>query len=530
MTAEAGNSGQWRPDANPWLIAATVALAAFMEVLDTSIANVALPHIAGDLGASTSQGTWVLTSYLVSNAIILPVGAWASSVIGRKNFFLLCITIFTVASFLCGIAPTLPILLHARVLQGVGGGGLQPMAQAIMADSFEPRKRGQAFALYGLVAVLAPSLGPTIGGWITDNYSWRWIFYINLPVGMLAFFLVSRLVQDPPWIKADLANLRKLDYFGLGLLTVAMGGMQIMLDKGEENDWFGSPFIRVFCFLFVAGMAGLIWWQWRAKNPIMNLRLFKFRNFAICCFLMILVGGVLNAATVLEPQFLQQLMGYTATLAGEALAFGGLALLVFMPLAGLATGKFPARNMAVFGFVCFAGAFYYTSTHFTLTMTFGFASWLRVLQMFSIPFCFIAITTAAYVGLPKEASNQVSGIINFVRNVGGSIFIAATGAVVTSRSLFHQAQLQEYMQPGNPAFVRELNRLTSYFGGSSAGPGPAMSAKAAIYQQLNQQAAAMSYQDIYRLLCWMATGMVACAFLLSKNKPGQGAPKGEAIH
>src|SRR5271169_921067 len=237
----------WLPSVNPWLIAATVALAAFMEVLDTSIANVALPHIAGDLGASTSQGTWVLTSYLVSNAIILPVGAWASSVIGRKNFFLLCITIFTAASFLCGIAPTLPILLISRVLQGVGGGGLQPMAQAIMADSFEEKKRGQAFALYGLVAVLAPSLGPTIGGWITDNYSWRWIFYINLPVGILAFFLVTRLVQDPPWIKADRANLRKLDYIGLGLLTIAMGGMQIMLDKGEENDWFASSFIRISC-------------------------------------------------------------------------------------------------------------------------------------------------------------------------------------------------------------------------------------------------------------------------------------------
>ncbi len=315
-----------------------------------------------------------------------------------------------------------------------------------MADSFEEKKRGQAFALYGLVAVLAPSLGPTIGGWITDNYSWRWIFYINLPVGILAFFLVSRLVQDPPWIKADRANLRKLDYIGLGLLTVAMGGMQIMLDKGEENDWFASNFIRIFCLLFVAGMTGLIWWQWRAKNPIMNLRLFKYKNFAICCFLMILVGGVLNAATVLEPQFLQQLMGYTATRAGEALAGGGLALLIVMPLAGVATGRFPARNMAAFGFVCFACAFYYTSTHFTLTMTFGFASWLRILQMFAIPFAFIAITTAAYVGLPKEASNQVSGIINFVRNVGGSIFIAITGAIVTNRSLFHQARLQESMQ------------------------------------------------------------------------------------
>jgi DHA2 family multidrug resistance protein len=270
MAAQVAATGQWKPRVNPWLIAATVALAAFMEVLDTSIANVALPHIAGDLGASTDQGTWVLTSYLVSNAIVLPVGAWVSSVMGRKNFFLLCITIFTIASFLCGISPSLPILLIARVIQGVGGGGLQPMAQAIMADSFEEKKRGQAFALYGLVAVLAPSIGPTLGGWITDNYAWRWIFYINIPVGILAFFLVTRFVDDPPWIKADRSNLKRLDYVGLGLLTVAMGGMQIMLDKGEENDWFASIFIRVFAGLFVLGMAGLIWWEWRGKNPIKN--------------------------------------------------------------------------------------------------------------------------------------------------------------------------------------------------------------------------------------------------------------------
>src|SRR5271168_4897663 len=350
MSDEVGSSGRWKPRANPWLIAATVALAAFMEVLDTSIANVALPHIAGDLGASTDQGTWVLTSYLVSNAIILPVGAWASSVIGRKNFFLLCITIFTAASFLCGIAPTLPILLISRVLQGVGGGGLQPMAQAIMADSFEEKKRGQAFALYGLVAVLAPSLGPTIGGWITDNYSWRWIFYINLPVGILAFFLVSRLVQDPPWIKADRANLRKLDYIGLGLLTVAMGGMQIMLDKGEENDWFASKFICFFAALFVAGMIGLVVWEWRQKEPLINLKLFRFKNFAICCFLMMLVGGVLNANTVLQPQFMQQLLGYTATTAGLALTAGGITLVIVMPLAGFATSKVSARTLTVIGF------------------------------------------------------------------------------------------------------------------------------------------------------------------------------------
>jgi DHA2 family multidrug resistance protein len=528
--ADEATSARWKPQSNPWLIAATVALAAFMEVLDTSIANVALPHIAGNLGASTDQGTWVLTSYLVANAIILPVGAWASTVIGRRNFFMLCICIFTVSSFLCGIAPSLPILLICRVFQGIGGGGLQPMAQAIMADSFEESKRGQAFALYGLVAVLAPSIGPTIGGWITDNYSWRWIFYINIPVGLLALFLTARLVQDPPWIKADRKNFFKLDYIGLGLLTITMGGLQIALDKGEENDWFASHFITFFACMFVFGMIGLIWWELRAKAPVMNLRLFKFKNFAICCFLMLLVGGVLNAATVLQPQFLQELLGYTATNAGLALTAGGFALLIVMPLAGMATGKFAARNLAAAGFAFFAVAYYYCSTHVTLDMSFGEASFLRVLQMVPIPFCFISITNAAYVGLPKEASNQVSGLINFVRNVGGSIFIAVTGAIVTNRTLFHEARLQNSMQSGSEAYSNQLGALTNFFGGSASGPAAANMAKATIYQQLNQQASAMGYQDIYRMLCWMSLIMICAAFLLSKNRPGQGAPAGEAVH
>ena len=525
--AENGIQERWKPKANPWLIAATVALAAFMEVLDTSIANVALPHISGDLGASTDQGTWVLTSYLVSNAIILPLGAWASSVFGRRNFFMLCIVIFTVSSFLCGIAPSLPLLLLFRVFQGIGGGGLQPMAQAIMADSFEEKKRGQAFALYGLVAVLAPSIGPTIGGWITDNYSWRWIFYINIPVGILALVLTRALVQDPPWIKGDRKNFFKLDYIGIGLLTLAMGGLQIALDKGEENDWFASNFIRFFAAMFVFGMAGLIWWELRAKAPVMNLRLFKFKNFAICCLLMGLVGGVLNAGTVLQPQFLQQLLGYTATNAGMALTAGGVCLMIVMPMAGIATGKFAARNLAAIGFFFFACAYYIVSTHLTLNMSFGEASWLRVLQMFPIPFCFIAITNAAYVGLPREASNQVSGLINFARNVGGSILIAVTNALVTNRGLFHQARLVDSMQPGNIAYANQVQRLSGAFGGGIDGTNMA---RASIYNQLNQQAAAQGYVDVYRMLCWMSCIMILFAFLLSKNKPGQGAPAGEAVH
>ncbi len=520
---------QWKPRVNPWLIAATVALAAFMEVLDTSIANVALPHIAGSLAASTDQATWVLTSYLVSNAIVLPLGGWASTLLGRRNFFVLCITIFTIASFLCGIAPSLPLLLVFRVIQGAGGGGMQPMAQAIMADSFEPHKRGQAFALYGLVAVLAPSIGPTLGGWITDNFSWRWIFFINIPVGILAFILVTRLVDDPPWIKGDRSRIRNMDYLGLAFLTVAMGGLQIMLDKGEENDWFASSFIRLFAFLFVFGMTGLIAWEWRHKNPLINLKLFRFKNFAICCFLMMLVGGVLNANTVLQPQFTQQLLGYNATTAGLALTAGGIALVVVMPLAGFATGKISARTLAVAGFTLFVITFRYAADVTNLQMSFAEASWLRVVQMLPLPFCFISITNAAYVGMPKEESNQVAGLINFVRNVGGSILIAITNAQVTTRAMWHQQHLQQAMQPGSIAYQQHLGALTGFLGGQFGGSNGLNMALASIYNQLNQQAQMQGYQDVYMELCYMSIVLIALSFLLSKNRPGQG-PGAGAMH
>lgn len=519
----------WKPRVNPWLIAATVALAAFMEVLDTSIANVALPHIAGSLGASTNQGTWVLTSYLVSNAIVLPIGAWASSLMGRRNFFLFCITLFTISSFLCGAAPTLPMLLIFRVLQGAGGGGMQPMAQAIMADSFEPHKRGQAFALYGLVAVLAPSIGPTLGGWITDNFSWRWIFFINIPVGLLAYVLVSRLVEDPPWIKGDRSKARNMDYVGLSLLVVAMGGLQIMLDKGEENDWFGSGFIRLMAFLFISGIVGLVVWEWNHKNPIINLKLFRFKNFAICCFLMALVGGVLNSSTVLQPQFMQQLLGYNATTAGMALTGGGFVLMIVMPLAGYATGKVSARTLAVLGFGLFVISFRIAAYATSLDMTFRSASLLRMIQMMPLPFCFISITNAAYVGMPKEDSNQVAGLINFVRNIGGSILIAITGAQVTNRAIWHQTHLQSAMQSANPSFQLHLQSLSGFFGGSFGGPNGASMALASIYSQLNRQAYAQAYQDVNMELSWLSVVLVLLAFMLSKSKPGEG-PGASAVH
>ncbi len=519
----------WKPRVNPWLIAMTVALAAFMEVLDTSIANVALPHIAGSLGASVNEGTWVLTSYLVTNAIVLPMGGWISSMMGRRNFFVLCIVIFTIASFLCGAAPTLPMLLLFRIIQGAGGGGMQPMAQAIMADSFEPQKRGQAFALYGLVAVLAPSIGPTLGGWITDNFSWRWIFFINIPVGILAFFLVTRLVEDPPWIRAERASLRQMDYIGFGFLTLAMGGLQIMLDKGEENDWFASGFIRLFAVLFVVGIIGLIVWELRRKDPLINIKLFGFKNFAICCFLMALVGGVLNANTVLQPQFMQELLGYNATTAGLALTAGGLALVFVMPMAGYATGKIAARYLAMTGFTLLVLTFRYAAQITNLDMTFAAASWLRVIQMLPLPFCFISITTAAYVGMPREQSNQVAGLINFVRNIGGSILIAVTDAQVTSRSLWHQQHLQAAMVPASSAFQQHVQTMSGFFDGHFGPANGTAMALALVYNQLNLQAQAQGYQDVYMELSWASMILIGLAFMLSKNKPSAGASS-SAMH
>jgi DHA2 family multidrug resistance protein len=399
-----------------------------------------------------------------------------------------------------------------------------------MADSFEPHKRGQAFALYGLVAVLAPSIGPTLGGWITDNFTWRWIFFINIPVGILAFILVTRLVDDPPWIKADRSRLRNMDYVGLGFLTVAMGGLQIMLDKGEENDWFSSDFICFFGILFIVGIIGLFVWEWRQKDPLINLRLFRYKNFAICCFLMMLVGGVLNANTVLQPQFTQQLLGYTATTAGMALTAGGFALVVMMPLAGLATGKYPARYLAAFGFTLLVITFRYAAQVTNLQMSFAEASWLRVVQMLPLPFCFISITNAAYVGMPQKESNQVSGLINFVRNIGGSILIAITNAQVTSRAMWHEQHLQQAMQSASIAYRQHLGALTGFFNGSFGSSNGGSMAIAQIYNQMLAQARTQGYQDVYMELSWASILLIVLAFMLSKAKPGESPGGGGGMH
>jgi len=529
-TMDPAAQAQWRPRVNPWAIAATVALAAFMEVLDTSIANVALPYIAGGLAASQDQSEWVLTTYLVANAVVLPMGGWAASVVGRKNFFMGCLAIFIVSSFLCGIATSLGLLLVFRVFQGAGGGGLQPMAQAIMADSFEPRKRGLAFALYGIVAVLAPSIGPTIGGWITDNYSWHWIFYINIPVGLLALFLVQRLVDDPPFLKHDWANFKRVDYIGIILLALSMGSLEIFLDKGEERSWFGSHFVVGFMITFAVSFVALIWWEWTRKAPLMELRLYKFKNFAVCSFLMLVTGGILNASTVLQPQFLQRQLGYTATIAGLSLSMGGLVLLVVMPMAGQAVSRFPARNIICFGFLLFVFGYFYSAMHINLGISFGFASWLRVIQIMAIPFVFISVTTAAYFGLPSEKNNQVAGLINFARNIGGSVLISLSNAFVTESAQFHQATLGQHLNAASPNYQRVLGQYTSAFKGIG-GPGNAgIMAQTQIYNQMVAQTQALAYVDVYWVLGSISIIMVFLSFMLDKNDPKAGGKAEIAVH
>src|SRR5207245_2579575 len=314
----------WRPKYNPWLIAVVVALAAFMEVLDTSIANVALPYMAGNLGASNDESTWVLTSYLVSNAIVLPISGWFASVLGRKRFFMTCLTIFTLSSLLCGIAPSLGAIILFRVLQGAGGGGLQPMAQGILADTFPPEKRGLAFALYGVTVVVAPTVGPTLGGWITDNYTWRWIFFINLPVGILALFMVFRLIEDPPWANRVAGAGVKIDYIGVALLTLGVGALQVMLDKGQEEDWFASHFVLTLAAVAGVGLVSLVIWEWFYKEPIVEVRLFKNLNFLGANAMMFILGIMLFSSLVMMPLFLQTLVGYTAESAGLVLSVAGL--------------------------------------------------------------------------------------------------------------------------------------------------------------------------------------------------------------
>jgi MFS transporter, DHA2 family, multidrug resistance protein len=519
QSAELEAQPQWRPKYNPWLIALTVTLASFMEVLDTSIANVALPHIAGGMSASEDEATWVLTSYLVSNAIILPLSGWFSSLLGRKRFYMLCVFLFTVSSFLCGIAPSLGLLVFFRILQGIGGGGLQPSEQAILADTFLPRQRGMAFAIYGVAVVSAPAIGPTLGGFITDNFTWRWIFFINIPVGILSLMLTNVLLEDPPYlIKERVRQLKsklRVDYWGIIFIAIGLGFLQIVLDKGEREDWWASGFIRTCAVLAVAGLILAVYWELKVKNPAVDLSLLKDRNFGIAGLLMFMVGVVLLGSTVLIPQYMQLIMGYSATQAGLVISPGALLIMLLLPLVGFLLSKVEARWMIAIGLALTSTALIHM-TNFDVYMDFKYAMLARCWQAAGFAFLFVPINTAAYAFVPRNKNNAASGLINLARNVGGSVGISLVTTLLSRRSQFHQARLAEHTSLLNPNFTQALNSVTSAAGG---GPG-SQTPSALLMRTLQRQAANLSYIDCFWLLGVVFGLLIPLVFFMKRVKPG----------
>jgi len=492
-----------------------------MEVLDISIANVALPHIAGNLGATQEESTWILTSYLVSNAVILPISAWLSTRFGRKRFYMSSVLLFTVSSFLCGIAPSLGMLVLFRVLQGMGGGGLAPSEQAILADTFPAHQRGLGFALYGAAVVIAPAIGPTIGGWITDNYSWHWIFFINVPIGILSLFLTQRLVEDPPYLKREQARVREaksgIDYIGFALVAIGIGALQIVLDKGQAEDWFASSWITATTIFSAITLVIWVMWEWRQENPIVNIRLFKGRNFAAAMLFAFVLGMVLNGTTVLLPQFLQSMMGYDATRAGEALAGGGFIMLIMMPVAGYFVTRVDPRVMMGCGFAATSGALYFMAMHLNPMMDFRMAATIRILQTAGLPFIFLPSNTLAYVGIPRTQNNQISGMNVFVRNIGGSIGISLLSAMLTRVSQQNQSALVRYTYAGNPAFENMVNGLSQKLQGAGLDAATAtQQAYGRVMALVQQQSVTLAYMEVITTMAVVVACLVPLPMIMRR--------------
>src|SRR6476660_9606715 len=470
-----------RPAVNPWVIALAVTLATFMEVLDTSIANVSLPHIAGSLSAGTDESTWVLTSYLVSNAIVLPLSGWISSIIGRKRFYMSCVPIFTISSLLCGLAPNLGMLIFFRILQGAGGGGLQPSEQAILADTFPPAKRGMAFAVYGLAVVLAPAIGPTLGGWSNNKFTLSRIFLLNNPAGILSLVLSSRLIQDLPHMKRNKLSETKIDYIGLGLVTLGLGALQIVLDKGQREDWFESHFIVILSVIAAASLLFLIYWEWTRKDPVIDLHLFTNITFAAANILMFMLGFALLGSTVLLPLFMQTLLGYTAQHSGLALLPGGFLLMLLMPLVGFMLSRFDPRKMMTFGLLALSFSLFHM-TNFDLGVDFRTVVYTRMIQTMGLAFLFIPINTAAYAFLPKDKNNAASGLLNLARNIGGSVGISIVTTMLDRRSQYHIARMSGDLSPANPQVQSTLQGMAQGLEARGFSPADAMHKAYALLQ------------------------------------------------
>ncbi len=489
---------------NPWAVAVMIALAPLMEVLDTTIANVSLPHIAGSLGVSQSESTWVLTSYLVSNSIILPISGWLANVLGRKTFFQISTLLFVGSSVLCAMSTSLNMLVVARVLQGLGGGGLAPVAQAMMADSFVEHKRPQVFALFGFTVIVAPATGPVLGGWLTEAFSWHWIFLINLPIGLVAFTLTSIFVSEPPLLRQERAALLKgggfaLDYVGLALVAIGFAALQMFLDKFEVDDGFSSSFIVTAFSIAVVALSFLVVWEWQHSHPVMNVRLLFTRNFGICCTVSFMISFCFLSSTQLLPQMAQTLLGYTAQTSGFALALGGLTTLAFMPVSAYVTGRIVAPRYLMAAGLIQMGVALISDSHFSPYMSFEQLTWARVLQVFAMPFIFVPMGASSFVGVNPKFFGDAAALSNQMRNIGGSMGISFATTMLTWRDQFHHARLAESINP-----YRAL---------------PPDMSLAQLDQQVQFQASFISYLDVFHILGILALVVWPIALLL--NHPPQ---------
>jgi DHA2 family multidrug resistance protein len=502
----------WTPTFNPWLIAASVMLATFMEVLDTSVANVALPHIAGNLSATPEEATWVLTSYLVSNAIILPAANWLGRYFGRKRFLIVCIIIFTLSSAVCGAAASLGMLIIARIAQGAGGGALQPIAQAVLMESFPPEKRGSAMAVFGLGVVVAPIIGPTLGGWITDNYSWRWIFYINIPVGILAVVMSNMFVEDPPYIRAQRPG--RIDYLGFGLMALALGAMQLVLDKGQEEEWFASSFITWVAILSFTAAVAFVIWELRSKEPIVDLRVLANRNFAVGTSLMISMGIVLYGTIAMLPLFLQTLMGYPAVASGMAVSPRGFGAVTSMLIVGRLINRVRGRYLVMFGFSVLAYSIYMFSK-INLEISISSIVWPNIISGFAMGFIFVPLTTMALGTLSNEQMGNASGVFNLMRNTGGSVGIAVVTTMLARGAQTHQAMMVAHLTPYDPTFQQRLGEL-------AARGMTTQQAYGGIYATVVRQATLLSYIDIFRVLSFLCLLCVPATIFFERVKKKSG--------
>jgi MFS transporter, DHA2 family, multidrug resistance protein len=520
--------GGWTParsvagGRNPWAILGVISIATFMTTLDSSIANVALDHIAGSTGSSYDEATWVLTTFLVAQAAVTPISGWLADVIGRKRYYMFSVFLFTFASFLCGISQDLTFLIFARILQGIGGGGLAPVEQSMLVDTFSPKQRSLAFAGYGIVVVAGPTIGPTLGGWLTDNYNWHWCFLINLPVGALSLMLVNLFVDEPPAIKQRREELTrnglKFDFPGFALAALFLGGLEIMLDRGQRLDWFSSPVIQVSTAVWVVALLAFIPWELSRKDPVVQIGMFKRRNFAVSSLLLLTVGLLIFGTAEFIPQMLQQVVGYTATDAGLALTAGGIVIILFMPLGGILSNKVDARLLIGFAFIMQALGFA-NYAQLDTQLSFSSVAWARAFQAFSLPFLFVPISSIAYVGLRPEQSNQASALMNVMRNLGGSIGISTVQTLTAQRAQFHQARYVESLNPLNPSYVNGLGQMSRALQGAGQPSAYApQQALGQLYGQLGQQAQMLSYIDAFKALMWVTLACLPLLLLMQGPK------------